>query len=98
MSEYDFTPAPWRVGRDNVILSGQRPDIAWPARANSEGDARRIVQCVNAHDDLVAALAGMVYEATHLSPQEDDGSHIAKISAAVLSTARAALAKARGER
>lgn len=40
---------------------------------------------------LKAALREMVYEATHLSPQEDDGSHWAKISKRTLDKARAAL-------
>lgn len=41
--------------------------------------------------DLEAALREMVYETTHLSPCEDDGSHKCKISAATLAKARAAL-------
>ena len=40
---------------------------------------------------LKAALREMLYEATHLSPQEDDGSHWAKISKRTLEKARAAL-------
>lgn len=40
---------------------------------------------------LKAALREMVYEATHLSPQADDGSHWAKISKRTLDKARAAL-------
>jgi hypothetical protein len=40
---------------------------------------------------LEDALREMVYETTHLSPQEDDGSHWAKISAAALGRARTAL-------
>ena len=41
--------------------------------------------------ELEGALREMVYETTHLSPQEDDGSHWAKISKAALSKARQAL-------
>ena len=40
---------------------------------------------------LRAALQRMVYETTHLSPMEDDGSHWCKISAEALAQARAAL-------
>ncbi len=38
------------------------------------------------------ALAGFVYETTHLSPLEDDGSHKCKISAKCLAAGREALA------
>lgn len=44
--------------------------------------------------ELVAALRVMVYETTHLSRREDDGSHWCKISSDALHKARAALAKA----
>tara|TARA_B000000460_G_scaffold248815_2_gene227338 strand:- start:4518 stop:4883 length:366 start_codon:yes stop_codon:yes gene_type:complete len=43
--------------------------------------------------ELERALATMIYEATHLSPEEDDGSHWAKIAREVLAQARAALAQ-----
>lgn len=49
------------------------------------------------HDDVVRemarALREMVYEATHLSPMEPDGSHWCKISEEALTASRAALAK-----
>jgi hypothetical protein len=38
-----------------------------------------------------AALTSMVYETTHLSPRNDDGSHDCRISAATLAAAREAL-------
>ena len=41
--------------------------------------------------ELEGALSEMVYDATHLSPQEDDGSHWCKISKGTLEKARAAL-------
>ncbi len=41
---------------------------------------------------LRAALAKMVYQATHLSPERDDGSHTCRIDSDVLAAARAALA------
>ena len=40
---------------------------------------------------LKGALREMIYETTHLSPQEDDGSHWCKISKRALEKARAAL-------
>lgn len=40
---------------------------------------------------LRRALAQFVYETTHLSPMEDDGSHWCKISAECLEQARKAL-------
>ena len=46
---------------------------------------------------LEGALREMVYEATHLSPQEDDGSHWAKISKGTLEKARAALTGGKDE-
>lgn len=47
-------------------------------------------------DELVQALGLMVYETTHLSPEESDGSHWCKISKEALEAARAALARYRG--
>ena len=43
--------------------------------------------------EAVDALQMFVYETTHLSPIEDDGSHWCKISADCLETARAFLAR-----
>ena len=42
-------------------------------------------------DELFECLREMVYETTHLSPRNDDGSHTCKISAKTLDRARAAL-------
>lgn len=47
---------------------------------------------------LRAALRSIVYETTHLSPAEDDGSHWCRISRETLAAARAALAPAEGEK
>lgn len=41
--------------------------------------------------ELEIALAEMIYETTHLSPREDDGSHVCKISQGALQRAREAL-------
>lgn len=45
--------------------------------------------------ELEEALREMVYETTHLSSEEDDGSHWCKISNATLARARAALSDTR---
>lgn len=46
-------------------------------------------------EELVAAIEDAVYEATHLSPQEQDGAHYAKMSASWLARARNVLSRAR---
>lgn len=43
----------------------------------------------------VEALAALIYETTHLSPRDDDGSHWCRITADALEAARDALATAR---
>jgi hypothetical protein len=66
----------------------------WVGRWNYLGPCLRPDEAVTAllrEVQLKAALREMVYEATHLSPQEDDGSHWAKISKRTLDKARAAL-------
>lgn len=47
-------------------------------------------------EKLTAALGEMVYEATHLSPMEPDGSHWCRISAVSLERARDALRDTKG--
>ena len=54
----------------------------WQARATA-AEAREV--------KLLAALATFIYETTHLSPMEADGSYWCKISADCLSKARAAI-------
>lgn len=46
--------------------------------------------------DAIAALESLIYEVTHLSETEEDGSHICKISAMTLNRARATLKSLRG--
>ena len=46
---------------------------------------------LQARGGIGGALREMIYETTHLSPQEDDGSHWCKISKSALEKARAAL-------
>lgn len=47
------------------------------------------------YKELRAALSELVYEVTHLSPQEDDGSHRCRISKETLLKARLALGEGR---
>jgi hypothetical protein len=49
----------------------------------------RMIQAEN--EKLRAALRELIYETTHLSPQEDDGSHRCTITGETLRKARAAL-------
>lgn len=60
------------------------PAEAKPAGASKEEGMRNEAQ-------LIAALQEMVYETTHLSREEDDGSYWCKISKRTLEQARAAL-------
>jgi hypothetical protein len=87
-TEPGWTPGPWTVeddyGSAYRIAAYQGLIKVYPARAHGLADAHRIVQCVNAHDDLVEALAEIVAWAT------DD-------AATAWPKAHAALAKARGE-
>lgn len=57
--------------------------------ATPENDA--IAALTRRLGELEIALAEMIYETTHLSPQEDDGSHICKISRETLQRARDAI-------
>lgn len=53
--------------------------------------ADRIEQLTAEVERLREALRVMIYETTHLSPMEPDGSHWCRITADALNTARAAL-------
>ena len=48
-------------------------------------------QAANEIEKLRTALRELIYETTHLSPQEDDGSHRCTITGETLRKARAAL-------
>ena len=52
----------------------------------------------DAFEDVCEALEQAVYEATHLSPRGDDGSHWARMSGEWLEASREALARARNEK
>lgn len=97
------TARPWRLHPHGIpyVNCGERgcsfgPVVLAGTVEEMQANAELIVHAVNAHDDLVAALRAMVYEATHLSPPEDDGSHWCRITKQTLDAARAALAKAEG--
>ena len=72
----------WQNGTAAVVLKYEL-SIADLTRQRDEARARV--------KGLKDALREMVYDATHLSPRADDGSHTAKISAATLEHARTAL-------
>jgi hypothetical protein len=93
------TPTPWRNGEKYIedIYGGDK-FIAGVSvgfiksqsdRDRVDADAAYIVRCVNAHDDLVAALQEMIIQFNDISgANQKIGEKIA------LSNARAALAKA----
>lgn len=57
---------------------------------NSEDAEGLIAVLLSQRDALEAALDRMIYETTHLSPEECDGSHWCKISKDALTSARSA--------
>ena len=62
-------------------------------RTEKHADAEAIGSQAAEIERLWAALVAMVYETTHLSPLERDGSHWCKISKDALYDARAAIAQ-----
>ena len=54
-------------------------------------ETRNVQEKIAEIERLKAALRHLVYEITHLSPEEDDGSHRCRISKSALQSARAAL-------
>lgn len=98
--EGKHTPGPWELGKNGVDCAENHAICAGPTviarvygtgypvgkgwSARSEADARRIVHCVNCHDELVEALEEM------LRWNDFSGSHPAG------DKALAAVAKARG--
>jgi hypothetical protein len=66
-------------------------DHIW-SPGSTERDKMQRLYAIEEHEGrLRAALTSMVYETTHLSPRNDDGSHDCRISAATLAAAREAL-------
>lgn len=65
-----FFPAPWHIGEHTVGMPIQALHDAnddFVADAFGESAAARIVQCVNSHDDLVAALERICHYANDVS-------------------------------
>lgn len=96
----EHTPTPWEYDGEYVwaeaikgyVLNPDTGDVRSNAVRNA--NAEYAVLSVNSHADLVDALRGLVYETTHMSPLESDGSHKCRITADALAKARAALALA----
>lgn len=100
MTDRKWTPGPWAVeykhGTTRLVAGGEVTmcdETYYPWAPENDADWHLIA----AAPELYEALKAMVYETTHLSPEDDDGSHWCKISREALSNARAALAKARGQ-
>jgi hypothetical protein len=103
MSEAKHTPGPWYwlglhlESADRVILSVDS-DLPHPLDA----DLARIVQCVNSHDALVAALREMVDSHTALYPSAEEGDEAQRKwvhrKSDAIDNARAAIAAATGQK
>jgi hypothetical protein len=87
MSTATHTPTPWFA--QGKLIVGATPDDGQIGAAYDLEDAAHIVLCVNAHDDLVAALRAMliVYEHGECEAMHPDVAE---------NMARAALAEAQG--
>lgn len=80
----DHTPGPWNVGGANImIMAGEGPDRRAVAFAATDANATLVA----AAPDLLAALEAMV----HMHEHDQSG------SGAIVTLARAAIAKARGQ-
>jgi predicted nuclease with TOPRIM domain len=75
--------------RDSIV---SRNDLLAELARNVEGRQERIDTLEAEVARLKAALRTMVYEATHLSQEEEDLSHWCKLTGDALQAARAALA------
>lgn len=110
MSESKWTPGPWEWWTSNSWrrlssrARGHTQDggVLCPI---TQRDGHPDVRCSDANKALIAAapllveaLIEMVYETTHLSREEEDGSHWCKISKAALTQARGALVAAGAKR
>jgi hypothetical protein len=86
------TPAPWYTDNACICASNGRALIAIEDIAcedEDENNAAHIVRCVNAHDELVAALRDCVLQIEYFQGKwKETGSGVA-----TLAQARAAIAK-----
>lgn len=110
MSEAKHTPLPWAAVTPcsgeccwHVVEAAKvTPETTWEDWVNvpemSEADAKLIVQCCNAHDDLVAALQTYVkYDEYINGPEGDAFTDRLQVARAALTKAGAALDDAQPE-
>ena len=104
----NHTSTPWERYEEDVIAAGGGTDIArcWKytggpeTKSHSEAiaNATHIVRCVNAHNDLVAALTAILANLTVLTLLDGGtyrlGSSDGMTARQIVENARAALAKA----
>lgn len=104
------TPTPWGLRQPARVLGcdacgqwyvhAKDATVAAMLSSAQEADARRIVQCVNAHDELVAALEGYLSAVSLMNAAMKDGLNVHGAVAGLIGAednARAALVKARGQ-
>lgn len=96
------TPGPWRVSRRNpkrIVSMGKyretdrRSIPCTVASCESEDDAARIIQCVNAHDELMALASALRQHASEVEDHTPDSFRRGVIGLALRA---AAIAKATG--
>jgi hypothetical protein len=89
----NHTPTPWHEGRYGVYAdtTGYGRTHAQVALCENPANSVHIIRCVNAHDELVAALESFLCLSTPADLREDSDLH------AVTQRARAALARARAD-
>jgi len=89
----NIIPNSQRMSPEDVEYLRKDKHIAYLAdyRAAYEESCQQIDSYKAEVARLRSALQSMVYETTHLSPLQDDGSHWCKISHGALAEARAAL-------
>jgi hypothetical protein len=92
-SQEGYGPSRWRYGCTDCgaysgtsTLTQAEAIAAWNARQSATTEA------LAAMEQAGAALREHIYETTHLSPEEDDGSHWCSISKNCLNGSRQALA------
>lgn len=94
-------PTPWRLGGSLVIVDANDQPVARLSSTRGkyepeEVNALRIVQCVNAHGDLMKALRQGEQAVSVLEARNDTPPHIATELRSLATTIRAAIAKATG--
>jgi hypothetical protein len=96
-----YTPLPWVTQGNGKVLAASNTiliadcipqNINFMAK-NPDANAQRIVHCVNSHDELVEAVAGLLDAHTQLRL---NGTPIHTVNIVAIEKAEAALAKAKG--